>query len=56
MDEMEAEAMAMEAEAMAMEAEAIAKMESDFAYYEYKREMAELEENRTTQKNRVVQK
>ena len=54
MDEMEA--MAMEAEAMAMEAEAMAQMESDFAYYEYKREMAELEKNQTTQKNRVVQK
>ena len=52
----EMEAMAMEAEAMAMEAEAMAKMESDFAYYEYKREMEELEENQTTQKNRAVQK
>ena len=45
-----------EMEAMAMEAEAMAQMESDFAYYEYKREMAELEKNQTTQKNRVVQK
>lgn len=52
MEEMEAMAM----EAMAMEAEAMAQMESDFAYYEYKREMAELEKNQTAQKNRVVQK